>query len=151
MAEANRLRPSFAGIEQLFDAVGAEPNMTQNVISWSVRMDTAIKALGARFDNASQVFDQTVLLLKDYTHIFSPGGEAASLFADLQERLHEAQTRIPTLSASVGLASPDALFTFTPGGLDDLSLTIAAGPPISSRRRNGSAGEPQHPKRVASA
>jgi very-short-patch-repair endonuclease len=124
LAEAERLRPSFTGIERLFDTVGADPAATENVIAWAGQMDSAIKNFGARLDNAPQILDQTVVLLSDYADFVGPNGEAARGLAELHESLRDALAGAAALARSMNLASTDDLLGFTPGGIDDLTKAI---------------------------
>ena len=124
MAEGNRLRPSFTGIERLFDTVGADHAAAEAVIAWASQMDAAIKTLGARLDNTPQIFNQTVVLLTDYVDFVSPSGEAGRALADLQISLREALASAAALAHSMVLSSPDDLLSFTPGGIDELTQAI---------------------------
>jgi very-short-patch-repair endonuclease len=124
LAEAEKLRPSFTGIERLFDTVGADPATTETVIAWASQMDTAIKTLGARLDNAPQIFDQTVILLTDYADFVGPNGEVARALAELHESLRETLAGATAFAHSMNLSSTDDLLGFTPGRIDDLIQAI---------------------------
>jgi Protein of unknown function (DUF4011)/AAA domain len=124
IAAAERLRPSFAGIDRLFDTVGADHDATEAAIAWAGQMNAAIAALGERFDNAPQVFDQTVMLLTDYVDFVGPGGDAARALAALRETLDATLDTAAALSASMNLSGPELLLAFTPGGLENLILAL---------------------------
>ena len=124
LAEVERLRPSFNGMERLFDTVGSDSAATEGVIAWAGQMDAAIKTLGARLDNAPQIFDQTLVLLTDYADFVGPNGDAARALASLRESLESTLAGAAALSLSMNLASSDQLLAFTPGGIDDLKQAL---------------------------
>jgi hypothetical protein len=124
LAEAERLRPSFSGIERLFDTVGADSAATEAVVAWAIQMDAAIKALGARLDNAAQIFDQTVLLLTDHVDFVAPDGEAGRALIAFQEKLEATLSSGAALSISMNLPTTTELLAFTPGWDSELAEAI---------------------------
>jgi hypothetical protein len=124
LAEAERLRPSFGGIERLFDTIGLDSAATEAAIAWAGQMDAAIKTLGARLDNVPEIFDQTVLLLTDYVDFVGPKGNAAQAFVAFWESFEATLVGAAALGASMNLATPNDLVAFTPGGIDDLTLAL---------------------------
>jgi len=124
LADAERLRPAFAGFERLFDTVGADPAATEAVVAWAGQMDTAIAALGARLENAGPIREQTVLLLTDYAGFVSPDGDAGRALAALRDRLDATQAAAAALSLSANLSAPDRLLAFEPGGFERLLETL---------------------------
>ena len=85
LAEAERLRLSFGGIERLFDTVGADSAPTESIVAWAAQMDATIRTLGARLDNAPLIFDHTVLLLTGYVDFVRPDGDAGRAFVAFRQ------------------------------------------------------------------
>jgi very-short-patch-repair endonuclease len=124
LAEAERLRPSFSGIERFFYTVAADSAATEAAIAWAGQMDVAIKTLGARLDNGPQIFDQTVLLLTDYVGFVAPDGDAGRALIAFRENLEATLSSGAALSVSMNLPTPGDLLAFTPGWNSELDQAL---------------------------
>ena len=124
LAEAERLRHAFGGIERLFDTVGADSAATEAAITWAAQMDAGIKTLGARLDNAPQIFDQTVLILTDYVEFVGPDGDGGRAFIAFRQNLEATLTCGTALGVSMNLPKPGDLLGFTAGWKSELAQAL---------------------------
>jgi hypothetical protein len=124
LAEAERLRLSFGGIERLFDTVGADSAPTESIVAWAAQMDATIRTLGARLDNAPLIFDHTVLLLTDYVDFVRPDGDAGRAFVAFRQSFEATLAGGAALSISMNLPAPGNLLSFNPEWNSELTQAL---------------------------
>ena len=90
VAETERVKPAFAGLERLWRGVDTDIPRLDRMIAWAKDTREAIRAFGTETDDAEWLRQHVVMLLTDYAHLFAPDGATRKAFEALDEgsRLH---------------------------------------------------------------
>lgn len=119
-ADAERLAPFFAGMEQLWYGLDTDPSRFEPIIAWAAQAREASRDFGARTANADQLRRHCATLVTDYGHLFAQGGEARRAFESLRGAWASTRATAVDLGACIGLEDPTRLLAVGPGWIDEL-------------------------------
>lgn len=114
MAEAERLKPSFAGFERLWRGVDTDISRLDRLLTWAADARAAICAFGAEDDDADWLRQHVLLLLTDYAHLFALGGAVRTALDTVQTSWKGTWAAISELGRCVGYADPLQLLETRP-------------------------------------
>jgi very-short-patch-repair endonuclease len=120
MAEAERLKPAFAGLERLWRGVDTDIPRLDRMMALAKDTREAIRAFGTETDDAAWLREHVTLLLTDYPHLFAPGGAARKDFEAVQEGWAATWAAIVKLGCCVELDDPQRLLEPRPDWDEDL-------------------------------
>ena len=106
VAETERVKPAFAGLERLWRGVDTDIPRLDRMIAWAKDTREAIRAFGTETDDAEWLRQHVVMLLTDYAHLFAPDGATRKAFDALEEGAASTWAALDALGKCVGLADP---------------------------------------------
>jgi hypothetical protein len=106
VAETERVKLAFAGLERLWRGVDTDIPRLDRMIAWAKDTREAIRAFGTETDDAEWLRQHVVMLLTDYAHLFGPDGATRKAFEALDEGSASTWIALEALGKCVGLADP---------------------------------------------
>ena len=123
-AEAERLAPSFAGMERIWQALDTDAARFEPMISWAAKARELGRALGARHGTGDEFVGYMLTLLTDYAHLFVPDGEARKAFEASRAAFTATRAAAVEFGPCLGLDGPMKFLHFQSGWKEDLPRTI---------------------------
>jgi len=120
MAEAERLKASFAGLERLWRGIDTDIPRLDRLLAWAGDSRAAIGAFGRENDDANWLREHVTLLLTDYAHLFAPGGNARVAFEAMRRDWEVTEAAIGDLGRCIGLDDPFDLLEQRPDWDEEL-------------------------------